>query len=119
MEESPKVFQVDQDTLNLLTMRRQEYRIAAVAWKKASNPEQAIQYVKLVKQFDAVIAEVTAGNAVDLSDMPGSPTLPEAALSMPSTSEKEETETQQAPCIEESPRKFYFSHEILVFSYFA
>ncbi|XP_043468107.1 coiled-coil and C2 domain-containing protein 1-like isoform X2 [Leptopilina heterotoma] len=95
--------EVDQETLSLLKNRQQEYRVAAVAWKRAGNAEQAIQYVKLIKQFDLVIAELTTGNAVDLSDMPGTPTLPETTAPEPATSEKEESEAQQAPSVEESP----------------
>ncbi|XP_051173454.1 coiled-coil and C2 domain-containing protein 1-like isoform X2 [Leptopilina boulardi] len=101
---STSVVEIDKETLNLLKNRQQEYRAAAVAWKRAGNAEQAIQYVKLIKQFDLVIAEFSSGNAVDLSDMPGSPTLPETmAAPIPSTSAKEESEAQQAPSAEESP----------------
>lgn len=97
--------EVDQETLSLLKDRQKEYRVAAVAWKRAGNSEQAIQYVKLIKQFDLVIVEHTKGNAVDLSDMPGTPTLPEITAPVPVASEKEESEAQQAPSVEESLRK--------------
>ena len=102
--------EVDQTTLNLLKKRQQEYRIAAVAWKKAGNTEEALAHVKLVKQFDLVIAAISAGNSVDLSDMPGSPKMPETMTPMPSISQKEESEAQQdAPAEEESPRKFSYN----------
>ncbi|XP_033211993.1 coiled-coil and C2 domain-containing protein 1-like isoform X2 [Belonocnema kinseyi] len=93
--------EVDQGTLNLLKKRQQEYRIAAVAWKKAGNTEEAIQHVKLVKQFDLVIAAISAGNVVDLADMPGSPKMPETTIAAPSTSDREESESQQATTAEE------------------
>lgn len=101
--------EVDQETLNLLKKRQQEYRIAAVAWKKAGNTEEAIQHVKLVKQFDSVIAAISAGNVVDLADMPGSPKMPETTMPVLSTSEREENESQQATPAEEeeAPRKIY------------
>ena len=102
--------EADQETLNLLKQRQQEYRIAAVAWKKAGHTEEAIQHVKLVKQFDLVIAAISEGNVVDLADMPGSPKMPETTIPAPSTSEKEESEAQQAASAEEeAPRKIYYS----------
>jgi len=69
---------VDQEALDKLKVQQQKYKIAAVAWKKAGNKEQALEYVKTVKQFDIVIAAVAAGEKLDLSDMPPTPTLPTA-----------------------------------------
>ncbi|KAL6419462.1 hypothetical protein ACFW04_011389 [Cataglyphis niger] len=69
-----------------------KYKTAAVAWKKAGNKEQALQYVKTVKQFDIVIAAVAMGEKLDLSDMPSTPTLPSPA-DIPVI--KEESEIQQ------------------------
>lgn len=89
---------VDQEALNKLKMQQQKYKTAAVAWKKAGNKEQALEYVKTVKQFDIVIAAVAAGEKLDLSDMPPSPTLPTANAAadtaLPMTETKEESETQ-------------------------
>lgn len=87
---------VDQEALTKLKDQQQKYKTAAVAWKKAGNKEQALQYVKTVKQFDIVIAAVAAGEKLDLSDMPPTPTLP----SLPSSADivppvKEENEIQQ------------------------
>nr|XP_031838756.1 coiled-coil and C2 domain-containing protein 1-like isoform X2 [Nomia melanderi] len=67
---------LDDETLNLLKSRQQEYKIAAVAWKKAGNLKEALQCVNVAKQFDIVIAAVNAGDSVDLSDMPPSPNTP-------------------------------------------
>lgn len=77
--------------------RQREYRIAAVAWKKAGNGEQAIQLVRISKQFDAVIEALGAGNPIDLSDMPASPSMPETVSTIsapPASSGKEESEAQ-------------------------
>lgn len=83
---------VDQEALNKLKEQQQKYKTAAVAWKKAGNKEQALQYVKTVKQFDIVIAAVAVGEKLDLSDMPSTPTLPSPAdISVI----KEENEIQQ------------------------
>lgn len=85
---------VDQEALNKLKEQQQKYKTAAVAWKKAGDKEQALQYVKTVKQFDIVIAAVAAGEKLDLSDMPSTPTLPSPADIIPSMV-KEESEIQQ------------------------
>ncbi|XP_032665522.1 coiled-coil and C2 domain-containing protein 1-like isoform X2 [Odontomachus brunneus] len=89
---------VDQEALDKLKAQQQKYKIAAVAWKRAGNKEQAIEYAKTAKQFDIVIAAVTAGEKLDLSDMPPSPTLParEPAVNTATPEEKEESEVQQA-----------------------
>lgn len=96
-ESAPDVT-VDQEALDKLKQQQQKYKTAAVAWKKAGNKEQALEYVKTVKQFDIVIAAVAAGEKLDLSDMPPTPTLPAADAvadaALPMTETKEESEVQ-------------------------
>ncbi|XP_015126475.1 coiled-coil and C2 domain-containing protein 1-like isoform X2 [Diachasma alloeum] len=93
---------IDQEGLSLLKQRQQEYRIAAVTWKKSGNVEQALNHVKIAKQFDIVIAALNAGETVDLSDMPPSPQLPGDAVTAsepanpPVEAQKEENETQES-----------------------
>lgn len=91
--------QVDQEALALLNKRQQEYKNAALAWKKAGNMQEAMQHVKVAKQFDIVIAAINAGEAIDLSDMPPTPTGPSVSASVspasPSSVEKEEVEVQR------------------------
>ncbi|XP_076646996.1 lethal (2) giant discs 1 isoform X2 [Halictus rubicundus] len=67
---------IDEEALSLLKSRQQEYKIAALAWKKTGNKTEALQCVSVAKQFDIVIAAVNAGDSVDLSDMPPSPNMP-------------------------------------------
>lgn len=85
---------VDQEALEKLKTQQQKYKTAAIAWKRAGNKEQALQYVKSVKQFDIVIAAVAAGEKLDLSDMPSTPILPSPSnTAIPAA--KEESEIQQ------------------------
>ncbi|XP_012273795.1 coiled-coil and C2 domain-containing protein 1-like isoform X2 [Orussus abietinus] len=96
---------VDEETLNALKQRQQEYKVAAVAWKKFGNLEEAVRLVKIAKQFDIVIAALEAGEAVDLSDMPASPAMPLTTVA-PSSSPapmKEESEVQEASREEPPP----------------
>lgn len=84
---------VDQEALDKLKNQQQKYKTAAVAWKKAGNKEQALEYVKTVKQFDIVITAVAAGEKLDLSDMPPTPILP-SPTSTATPVVKEESEVQ-------------------------
>lgn len=95
---------IDEDALEKLKTQQQKYKIAAVAWKRAGNKEQAIQYAKTAKQFDIVIAAVAAGEKLDLSDMPPTPTLPSPVETAIETSaQKEESEVQQQVSTDVSP----------------
>jgi len=95
---------VDQEALDKLRKQQQKYKIAAVAWKKAGNKEQALEYVKTVKQFDIVIAAVAAGEKLDLSDMPPTPTLPSAeSIDTVMPAAKQENEVQQQVSTDATP----------------
>ncbi|KAJ8920967.1 hypothetical protein NQ315_015761 [Exocentrus adspersus] len=83
--------EIDGELLNVLTERQKEYKMAALKRKKSGDSETAIKFVKIAKQFDAVIAAVQSGQAVDLSKMPGPPD--EAAS--PPEPKVEENETQK------------------------
>lgn len=85
---------VDQEALEKLKTQQQKYKTAAIAWKKAGNKEQALEYVKTVKQFDIVIAAIAAGEQLDLSDMPPTPVLP-SPTNTTTLAAKEESEIQQ------------------------
>ncbi|XP_015438520.1 PREDICTED: coiled-coil and C2 domain-containing protein 1-like [Dufourea novaeangliae] len=91
---------IDEEALTLLRSRQQEYKVAAVSWKRAGNMKEALQCVNVAKQFDIVIAAVNAGDTVDLSDMPPSPSIPESntAVVIPEPQKIEnETQGQAAP----------------------
>ena len=53
--------------------RQQEYKAAALQSKRAGDTAMALQFLKIVKQFDVVIKMCEDGQEVDLSDMPPSP----------------------------------------------
>ncbi|XP_046399222.1 coiled-coil and C2 domain-containing protein 1-like isoform X2 [Ischnura elegans] len=66
--------------LTTLNERRNAYRHEAVSAKKNGDNESALKYVRIVKQFDSVIAAVKSGQPVDLSEMPP---MPHKAPSVP------------------------------------
>lgn len=93
----PAPVKVDEETVNMLKNRQKEFKVAALAWKKSGNQEEAVKHLKIVKQFDAVIAAISQGNVVDLSDMPSSPSLPNSTATSinPSAVNKEENANQK------------------------
>uniref|UniRef100_A0A2M4BDE7 Coiled-coil and C2 domain-containing protein 1-like n=1 Tax=Anopheles marajoara TaxID=58244 RepID=A0A2M4BDE7_9DIPT len=97
VETSPTV---DNPKLQMLNERKLQYKQAAVMAKKAGDNVKALAYVKVLKQFDLVLAALEKGEEVDLSRMPPPPAeLSVAATSqptVPSTSKpKEEAKLQQ------------------------
>lgn len=72
---SPKPATPDADDpkIKALLARQHEYKVAALTAKKSGNTAMALQYVKIIKVFDAVLASARNGEAVDLSDMPPPP----------------------------------------------
>ncbi|XP_054741813.1 coiled-coil and C2 domain-containing protein 1-like isoform X1 [Anastrepha obliqua] len=53
--------------------RQRQYKAAALQAKRNGETSTAIQFLKVVKQFDLVIQMVEKGEEVDLSDMPPTP----------------------------------------------
>ncbi|XP_044575393.1 coiled-coil and C2 domain-containing protein 1-like isoform X2 [Cotesia glomerata] len=104
---------VDEEKLALLKKRQHEYKIAAVAWKKSGQVEEAVKYLKIAVRFDVVISALTSGEPVDLSDMPPTPDLPNnnnnnnspavtaTEINPPQEPAKEESEVQDS--VEEPP----------------
>nr|XP_023013952.1 coiled-coil and C2 domain-containing protein 1-like isoform X1 [Leptinotarsa decemlineata] len=82
---------IDEELLNMLRERQKEYKVAALSAKKAGDSKNAIMFVKIAKQFEAVIAAVQNGQEVDLSKMPGPP----SEVSLKSEPKIEDSETQR------------------------
>uniref|UniRef100_A0A182K679 Coiled-coil and C2 domain-containing protein 1-like n=1 Tax=Anopheles christyi TaxID=43041 RepID=A0A182K679_9DIPT len=93
--------------LSLLNERKQLYKQAALNAKKAGNNEQAMAYVKVLKQFDVVIHAMENGEEVDLSRMPPPPSELNIAQtsqpSVPSVSKPKEEEKVQREAEVPSP----------------
>lgn len=69
-EETPSY---DPATLTTLLERQKAYKIAALKYKQSGDAQKAVTFLKISKQFDAVIAALKSGQPVDLSNMPGPP----------------------------------------------
>ncbi|XP_036329336.1 coiled-coil and C2 domain-containing protein 1-like isoform X1 [Rhagoletis pomonella] len=59
--------------LEQMRERQREYKAAALQAKRNGDTNGAIQFLKVVKQFDMVMKMVEDGQEVDLSDMPPPP----------------------------------------------
>ncbi|KAM9792024.1 coiled-coil and C2 domain-containing protein 1B isoform 4-T4 [Syngnathus typhle] len=57
----------------LLVQRQREYKMAALAARKAGEAERAMVYFRTSKKFDSVIEALKQGQAVDLSGLPPPP----------------------------------------------
>lgn len=86
---------IDEEALKLLKDRQQEYKIAAIAWKRAGNMKEALQLLNIAKHFDIVISAVNEGETVDLSDMPLSPNIPDSTTIISSNEKSEKTENEK------------------------
>lgn len=108
VEEPTSTKNIDEEALKLLKDRQQEYKIAAIAWKRAGNMKEALQLLNIAKHFDIVISAVNKGETVDLSDMPLSPNIPDSTIIISSDekSEKIENEKQEKSSIDIIPGKF-------------
>ncbi|KAG5864749.1 hypothetical protein JTB14_022624 [Gonioctena quinquepunctata] len=87
--------EVNEELLDMLRERQKEYKIAALKAKKAGDAKTAIEFVKIAKQFDAVIEAVQNGQEVDLSQMPGPPN--ESASRLEPKIEQSETQKNTVP----------------------
>lgn len=75
------------ELLQMLNKRKDEYKAAALQAKRINDKTTAMNYIKIAKQFETVIAAVENGQPVDLSRMPGPP--------QESTPKTQENETQK------------------------
>ncbi|KAJ8305464.1 hypothetical protein KUTeg_016009 [Tegillarca granosa] len=63
----------DKEKIWMLTTRQNQYKQAALAAKHSNDIATASKYVKIAKQFDAVITALQNGQPIDLSKMPPPP----------------------------------------------
>ncbi|XP_027040976.1 coiled-coil and C2 domain-containing protein 1-like isoform X1 [Pocillopora damicornis] len=66
----------------LFMTRRNQYRVAALTCKKAGEIQQAKQFLAVSKQIDSAIELLEKGEAVDISQLPPVPSVPQASSAM-------------------------------------
>ncbi|XP_073824975.1 coiled-coil and C2 domain-containing protein 1-like [Musca autumnalis] len=87
-----------------LRQRQQEYKVAALQSKRSGDTGSALQFLKIVKQFDVVIKMCEDGQEVDLSDMPPPPEqFKEFMEKMQSAAEQQPTEPQPSSVPQTTP----------------
>lgn len=60
-------------TLTIIQKLQQEYKFAALEAKKSGDKENAIQYMRTVKQLDPLLEAVKNNQHVDINSLPPSP----------------------------------------------
>ncbi|KAL0894441.1 hypothetical protein ABMA27_013043 [Loxostege sticticalis] len=80
-----------QQGLNLILRRKEEFKAAALSAKRAGDKTLALEFLKVVKQFDMVVDAYKSGQEMDLNELP-TPQMIEAAL----RNQKEESQTQHS-----------------------
>ncbi|RVE50325.1 hypothetical protein evm_004991 [Chilo suppressalis] len=76
--------------LQIILQRKEEFKAAALSSKRAGDKAMALEFLKVVKQFDLVVDAYKAGHEMDLSELP-SPQGIEAAFR---SQGKEESQVQ-------------------------
>ncbi|XP_015750034.1 PREDICTED: coiled-coil and C2 domain-containing protein 1-like, partial [Acropora digitifera] len=84
-------------SVDLFTTRRNEYRIAALTYKKQGEIQQAKQFLAISKQIDSAIERLKNNEEVDVSQLPPVPTLPAPATGEISTSTEQSTAAPAEP----------------------
>ncbi|CAB3248173.1 unnamed protein product [Arctia plantaginis] len=59
-----------QKGLQIILRRQQEFKTAALASKRAGDKNLALEYLKVVKQFDFVVDAYKSGQEMDLNELP-------------------------------------------------
>ncbi|XP_075991909.1 lethal (2) giant discs 1 isoform X2 [Anticarsia gemmatalis] len=80
-----------QQGLRMILRRQQEFKAAALSSKHAGDKALALEYLKVVKQFDIVVDAYKSGQDMDLNELP-TPDMIAAAFK----SQKTEDETQKS-----------------------
>uniref|UniRef100_A0A1I8MMA6 Coiled-coil and C2 domain-containing protein 1-like n=1 Tax=Musca domestica TaxID=7370 RepID=A0A1I8MMA6_MUSDO len=86
-----------------MRQRQQEYKAAALQSKRTGDTATALQFLKVVKQFDVVIKMCEEGQEVDLSDMPPPPEQFKEFLEKMQSAAEQPAEPQPASIPEVTP----------------
>ncbi|KAG7167864.1 Coiled-coil and C2 domain-containing protein 1-like [Homarus americanus] len=71
------------DPASIVRNRHSEYKMAALSSKKSGNKEQAIQFMRIMKQMEPMLRAAENDQAVDLTTLPGPPGTPTARQPKP------------------------------------
>ncbi|XP_038209355.1 coiled-coil and C2 domain-containing protein 1-like isoform X2 [Zerene cesonia] len=83
-----------EEGLRFILKRKEEFKAAALSSKHAGDKAMALEYLKVVKQFDIVVDAYKAGEAMDLNELP----TPEAiAAAVRSQTSEEQVQNSAEP----------------------
>ncbi|CAG5048343.1 unnamed protein product [Parnassius apollo] len=81
-----------QQGLQVILKRKEEFKAAALSCKHAGDKALALEYLKVVKQFDVVVEAYKSGHDMDLSELP----TPEAIAAAFKSPQKDEQDIQKS-----------------------
>ncbi|KAI5639611.1 coiled-coil and C2 domain-containing protein 1-like [Phthorimaea operculella] len=81
-----------QEGLQIILKRKEEFKASALACKQAGDKALALEYLKVVKQFDMVVEAYKSGTEMDLSELP----TPEQIAAAFKSQQKGEDATQNS-----------------------
>ncbi|CAK1603535.1 unnamed protein product [Parnassius mnemosyne] len=90
--ESQAISPERQQGLQVILRRKEEFKAAALSCKHAGDKALALEYLKVVKQFDVVVEAYKSGHEMDLSELP----TPEAIAAAFKSPQKDEEDIQKS-----------------------
>lgn len=103
-----KIFnQHSQNNELLLTNRREEYKLAALSMKASGNNAKALEFMKIVKQMDALLCNVKEGKPIDSAQIPPPISSTIATNSTMETAQLKKLEEEIPPMTNEEKNKLY------------
>ncbi|KAM3962717.1 LOW QUALITY PROTEIN: lethal (2) giant discs 1 [Aphomia sociella] len=99
VEEQEQVDPARQEGLKIILKRKEQFKAAALSCKHAGNKAMALEYLKVVKQFDIVVDAYRSGQEMDLSELP----TPEMIAAAFKSQQKEEDHTQNSTDSQPAP----------------
>ncbi|XP_045511696.1 coiled-coil and C2 domain-containing protein 1-like isoform X3 [Colias croceus] len=85
-----------EEGLRFILKRKEEFKAAALASKHAGDKTMALEYLKVVKQFDIVVQAFQSGEAMDLNELP-TPEAIAAAVRAQTSEEQVQNSAEPTP----------------------
>ncbi|CAH2234700.1 jg4686 [Pararge aegeria aegeria] len=96
----PNVEEMDparEQGLQVILKRKEEFKAAALASKHAGDKAMALEYLKVVKQFDIVVQAYKSGQDMDLNELPTTEAIAAVVRDQQKGEEQMQNSAEQAP----------------------
>ncbi|XP_052747328.1 coiled-coil and C2 domain-containing protein 1-like isoform X2 [Bicyclus anynana] len=86
-----------QEGLQVILKRKEEFKAAALASKHAGDKAMALEYLKVVKQFDIVVEAYKSGQEMDLNELPTTEAIAAAVRDQQKGEDQTQNSSEPAP----------------------